>query len=216
MSIFKLLFIIVLAGIASVTWSTNLNVRVVGLFKNMAIVTVNGQQHTVKAGQKTPEGIVLISANSREAVLEIEGQQQTYTISTDIGSNFQIPEAVSVSIAADAQGQYLTTGAINGQPVEFLVDTGASTIAMNANQAKRLGIDFRVVGQKGSVNTASGTAAGYFITLNQVKLGGIEAKQVEAVVIDGEQPSYILLGMSFLHDLTIKKHSNLMILEKRF
>ncbi|WP_410966326.1 TIGR02281 family clan AA aspartic protease, partial [Salmonella sp. SAL4449] len=80
-----------------------------------------------------------------------------------------------------------------------LVDTGATSIAMNENEARRLGIDYRVDGKPMVASTASGTSRGWRVTLDRVKIGGIELLGVEAAVIEGGYPTEALLGMSFLN-----------------
>ena len=81
--------------------------------------------------------------------------------------------------------------------MQFLVDTGATSIAMNENEARRLGIDYRVDGKPMVASTASGTSRGWRVTLDRVKIGGIELLGVEAAVIEGGYPTEALLGMSF-------------------
>ncbi|NNJ94139.1 MAG: TIGR02281 family clan AA aspartic protease, partial [Halobacteria archaeon] len=107
-------------------------------------------------------------------------------------------------------------GAINGLTVPFLVDTGASTVAMNSAQARRLGIDFRVDGEPATVVTASGRTDAWKLKLRSVKVGALEVKGVEAVVIDGEQPATTLLGMSYLGRVEINNDGQLMTLRLKY
>lgn len=118
-----------------------------GLFNNMAIVTIDGKQRTLKPGKTSPEGVTLISADSKEAVIEIDGKQETYTLGTHIGSNFKPSEdSTKVTIAPDQGGMYMVNGSINNYQVKFLVDTGATLISMNKFHAKRLGINYKLKG----------------------------------------------------------------------
>src|SRR4051812_2537694 len=68
-------------------------------------------------------------------------------------------------------------------PIKFLVDTGASTVAMNKHQAKRLGLDYKLDSVEGQASTASGIARAYYLTLKRVRVGEIELKEVPAVVV---------------------------------
>jgi aspartyl protease family protein len=120
-----------------------------------------------------------------------------------------------VTIVRNAAGMYTTVGSINSLPVDFLVDTGASVIAMNAGHARRLGIDFRLSGQPTMVGTASGITQAYRVILDTVSVGEISARQVPAVVIDGAFPVQVLLGMSFLGQVEIQREGALMRLKKR-
>ena len=99
--------------------------------------------------------------------------------------------------------------------MKFLVDTGATSIAMNTSQAKRLGIRYRLKGKKSTVSTASGFVKAYGVSLNTVSLGSIKQRNVRAVVIDGKHPGPILLGMTFLSNLKVDTKGYVMTLKKR-
>ena len=133
-----------------------------------------------------------------------------------VASPYKQKESATVIVSSDARGMYTTVGSINGLPVSFLIDTGATTIAMNAVQAKRLGIDFRITGQKTMVGTASGVAKAYQVTLNKVTLGAITRHNISAVVIEGGFPVQTLLGMSFLGQLDIQREGSVMRIKKKY
>ncbi|MNJ70419.1 hypothetical protein D3C77_668750 [compost metagenome] len=99
--------------------------------------------------------------------------------------------------------------------MQFLVDTGATSVAINENQARRLGIDYRAAGQPLLVNTASGTAKAWRVRLNSVKVGAIDVLGVEAVVLEGESPSEALLGMSFLGRVSWREDQGVLRLESK-
>jgi len=111
---------------------------------------------------------------------------------------------------------YTTVGSINGLTVTFLVDTGASQVALNANEARRLGIDFRVSGTPTAVDTASGVARAWAVTLDSVKVGSLEMRNVGAVVLEGSTPQHALLGMTYLGQLEIDNDGRLMTLRKKY
>ncbi len=131
----------------SLTAVAQINVRVVGLFPNAAVLSIDGQRTLVKAGQTGPQGIKVMSADSRSAVLSIDGVSSTHTLSRDYGSGgFATPEKRRLTISKGAAGgHYWVTGSVNGNSVPFMVDTGATTIAMNAAQARRLGLDLKTL-----------------------------------------------------------------------
>jgi len=192
-------------------------VSVQALFKGMAVLVIDGKRRTLRNGQTSPEGVKLISADSKEAVLEIDGKQDKYGLGTRIGTSFAPPEQQpSVQIWPTPRGMYEVTGSINGYPVKFLVDTGATLIAMNAPQARRLGIDFRVDGRAGLSSTASGIAKTFAIKLDRVRVGDIQLKDVDAAVIDGNFPREVLLGNSFLNRVEMKREGKALMLRKRF
>ena len=186
-----------------------------GLFTNMAIVTIDGKQRTLKPGKPSPEGVLLISANSKEAVIEIDGKQETYTLGTHIGSNFKASDDnVIITIAPDQGGMYMVNGSINNYQVKFLVDTGATLISMNKYHAKRLGISYKLKGIPSTSVTASGHARTYLVNLKKVKVGDIELNDVTASVHDSGFPDVILLGNSFLNRVSMSREGPLLQLEK--
>jgi aspartyl protease family protein len=195
------------------------DVRVVGLFSNRAVVLIDGQQRLLKVGQTSPEGVKLISATSEEAVLLIDGQEINARLDGRVsaGKRSAVPDvADEFQVWRDTSGMYTTVGSINGLPVSFLVDTGATSVAMNANQAKRLGIDYRVVGRQSGVTTASGIERAWAVTLDTVKVGDLVLHNVGAVVLEGAHPVTTLLGMTFLGRLEIDNDGRLMTLKKRY
>ena len=186
-----------------------------GLFTNMAVVTIDGKQRTLKPGKPSPEGVLLISADSKEAVIEIDGKQETYTLGTHIGGSFKpSDDSIKVTIAPDLGGMYLVNGSINNHQVKFLVDTGATLISMNKHDAKRLGIHYRMKGIPASSVTASGHAKTYLVNLKKVKVGSIELNDVSASVHDSSFPDVILLGNSFLNRVSMSRDGELLQLEK--
>ena len=111
---------------------------------------------------------------------------------------------------------FSTIGSINGYPVRFLVDTGATMVAMNGSQARRLGLDFEMEGELQWVTTASGLEKAYRITLDRVKVGDIELTNVDSAVLGGDFPTQVLLGMSFLGRLEMQRAGNLLELRKKY
>lgn len=105
-------------------------------------------------------------------------------------------------------GHYFVTGAINGQPVDFLVDTGATDIAISNAVAERLGLDF---GPKITVMTAAGPAPAWLTRLDSVSIGGLRHDNVRASITPGlgEQA---LLGMSFLKHFSIRQEGGNLII----
>jgi len=190
-------------------------VQVVGLFPGAAVLNVDGQRKLVRVGQTGPGGVVVVCADSRGAVLRVEGIERSYGLSRELSSGFAEPERKQLSIAKGQGGHYWIAGSINGQSVQFLVDTGATSVAINENQARRLGIDYRVDGRQIVVGTASGTAKAWKVHLNSVKVGAIDVMGVEAVVVEGASPTEALLGMSFLGRVSWREDQGVLRLESK-
>lgn len=190
-------------------------VHVEALFQDRAVVSIDGQRHVLTVGKAAPGGILLVSANSREALLEVDGVRATYLLGNKVSSNFAPPEEVSERIWPDTMGMYATVGSINGLPVEFLVDTGATYIALNGNEARRLGIEYRMKGKPATVMTASGRAQAFYVKLDKVKVGELQLQNVDAAVLEGEQPARTLLGMSFLGRVQMENRGGALVLKQR-
>lgn len=190
-------------------------VQVVGLFPGAVVMNVDGQRKLVRIGQVGPGGVEVVSVDTTGAMLRVEGVERRYGLSRELSTGFAEPERRQLSIAQGQGGHYWVAGSINGQPVQFLVDTGATSVAINEIQARRLGIDYRVGGRQIAVSTASGTAKAWRINLNSVKVGTIDVLGVEAVVVEGGSPSEALLGMSFLGRVSWREDQGVLKLESK-
>lgn len=187
------------------------------LFKDKAIVLIDGRRAVLQAGVTTEDGVKLVSTDTQDesAVVEIDGKPQTLRLGVVI-SSFVSGGKGSVTLFPGRGGHYFADGTINGQGVQFMVDTGATTIAMNAGVAQRLGIDFRKSGQAGYGSTAGGYVRAYQIKLDKVEVGGIVQYGVEAAVIEGAGPTDVLLGMSFLGRCDMKRDGEKLELIQRY
>ncbi len=192
------------------------DIRVVGLFKDRAVVTIDGRQRILRIGETSPEGVRLLSADSEAAVLEVDGKPIRGTLDGRVSAHSKPPVSQAVQIMRNNSGMYSTVGSINGLPVTFLVDTGATQVAMNAAAARRLGIDYRVVGNPTAVTTASQVERAWAVKLDTVKVGEIMLRNVDGVVLEGPQPAKVLLGMSYLGRLEITNDGRLMTLRKKY
>ena len=204
---------IVLGAIVS-TGAGAVDVNVVGLFPSKAVVQIDGGAlQTLAIGQKTAEGVVLVSVGSDGATFEIDGQRMTL----GLGHARMKPGTgpASVKVMADERGHFNTIGQVNGIAVRFAVDTGATFIAFHANEARRLGLDYRQ-GRKVLMETAAGVARAYLVKLDTVRVGDITVNSVDAVVMDSEGPSVALLGMSFLNRMDIRREGEIMTLTQRY
>jgi len=192
------------------------DITLFALFKDKAILHIDGQRRVMSVGTVSPEGYKLVATYIAhdEAVVEKDGKQQTLKLGVVV-SAFHTTTSDSVMLHADSTGFFHADGSINGKSVRFLVDTGANTVALNAATANRLGIDYHK-GRPGTARTASGYARVYGITLTQVRIGDIVVHNVDAGVIEGPQPEVPLLGMSFLGSVNMKREGSRMELSKRY
>ncbi|HXM83515.1 MAG TPA: TIGR02281 family clan AA aspartic protease [Burkholderiales bacterium] len=180
-----------------------------------AVLSVDGgDPKLVKVGQKW-SGVTVVAVEKERATVEIDGKRRVLALGQHYRSNTAVAsDRQSVTLAADMRGHFVTDGAVNGSPTRFLVDTGATMVAIPASEAVRLGIDYRK-GQLGVIKTASGLAQVYRVKLDSVKLGSIELNAVEGVVVE-QGLDIVLLGMSFLNRVEMKRDGETMTLIRRF
>ena len=223
-SFLKLMGLAMLVIIFSFTAYAEDSLKVIGLFKNAAMVDFQGKQKLYRAGQQINDDIKLITADTKIAVFEIKGKQVEMGLQStqSFSANYSEPtERVSktdkvAKILRTNNGMYRTGGFINGVAVNFLVDTGASQVAMNEQVAKRIGLLYELNGQRVGVNTAAGVATAWALKLNKVRVGGIELIGVDALVIKGVGPGEVLLGMSFLNRVKMEDNGQIMQLTKKY
>jgi aspartyl protease family protein len=121
----------------------------------------------------------------------------------------------SLSIPRDGRGHFRTEGRIDGQRVGFMVDTGASLIALNETSAARFGLRPSRNDYKATVTTANGTIKAAPTRLAMIEVGGIVVRDVDAMVLPDEALSENLLGLSFLSKLKRFEYTNgTMVLEQ--
>jgi aspartyl protease family protein len=107
----------------------------------------------------------------------------------------------TLSIPRDGRGHFQTEGRIDGQRINFMIDTGASVIALNETSAARFGLRPSRGDYNAAVSTANGTIRAARTRLAMVELGGLIVRDVEAMVLPDEALSENLLGLSFLSRL---------------
>ncbi|MCH4564836.1 TIGR02281 family clan AA aspartic protease [Halomonas sp. EGI 63088] len=114
-----------------------------------------------------------------------------------------------VILERNRAGHFVATGRINGEPVEFLLDTGATYVAVPAGLADRLGLERA---DSAWFNTANGRVRGHLTTLDEVSLGGFSATEVRGSISPGLDGDVALLGMSFLNRFDIEIRDARMVL----
>jgi aspartyl protease family protein len=190
------------------------DVRVLALFKGAAMLEVDGKQKLLKVGQSW-KGITLHDANSKRAIADVDGEEQTLTISQHITTKFSKPEGRTVLIRKDANLQYITTASINGRSTRVLIDTGANLVAISSTTAKSLGIKYED-GTPSQVTTASGIVKAHQITLESVDVSGLRVNHVRASVLEGNFPTLVLLGTTYLQHMEMSEKDGILMLIGKF
>jgi aspartyl protease family protein len=202
-----------LAFAATAAQATDVNV--IGLFPGKAVVTINrGAPRTLSVGQKTAEGVVLISSDQTSAVIEVDGKREKLEMGQHFATAAQAGSRQSVNLAQDGSGHFLAEGMVNGAHIRFMIDTGATLVSIPIAEAARLGIDYQK-GQPGYSILADGRrVASYRVTFDSVTIGDLTLLNVEGSVSQGS--GIPLLGMSFLNRTEMRQEGQSMTLTKRY
>jgi aspartyl protease family protein len=211
-------------GLLVSTGATALDVNVVGLFPNKAVVQIEGGAlQTLSVGQKTRDNIILLSVDRDGATFDVQGRRVALALGparrqTSPAAAAQTSLAAAANYAVvptNDRGDLVADGEVNGMPVRFAVDTGATFITLPAREASRLGLDYHN-GQKLVMETANGNVFAYRLKLDTVRVGGVAVHNVDAVVTEGNSLPIALLGMSFLNRTDMKREGTTLTLTKRY
>lgn len=193
-------------------------VQLFALFKDKAIIKIDGVRRVLARGEVSPEGMKLLATDTVREVAEVEFHRRRETLKLGVVSaaGFGEPKASGNATLYAERGFFFSDGKINGTPVRFLVDTGANTVALSSQAAERIGLDYKRKGRRGMASTASGMVPMYSVKLDSVTVGDITLYNVDAGVIEGDHPTDVLLGMSFLGRVEMKRDGDKMELTKRY
>jgi len=218
--LFSLLF---LTNIIFVNYlnADELQLKVIALFKNAVIIKYNGKQKMLRKGQSLNKNIKLVSANSHGSVFIIDGKRTELGLHnsrfSDVPLNAANPQKrFSISIPMNRMGMFQTSGSINGVPVNFLVDTGATLVAMSESMAKKVGLQYKLYGQRSITSTAAGNTRTWLMPLKKVNVAGLELTNVYGAVVEKMDLNEVLLGMSFLRQLNMSNNGQIMKLTKKY
>jgi aspartyl protease family protein len=202
-------------GAAAQAAAQSADIALIGVIGDKAaVVSVGGGDPiTIRAGQ-TRSGITVVSVERSGATIEVGGAKRTLALGQHHRNAASLSSRQSVTLAADTAGHFISEGQINGGAVRFVVDTGATAVALPAADAKRLNIDYRK-GKRATTKTANGSVDVYVVTLEKVKVGAIELNSVECIIIE-QGLDIALLGMSFLSRVDMKHDGQTLTLQKRF
>ncbi|VAW93262.1 hypothetical protein MNBD_GAMMA23-1993 [hydrothermal vent metagenome] len=215
-----ILFVLtVLLGLTiNVRFAQATNVIVMAIFGEMVILKVDGTKHKMRVGDKTPEGIVLAEIDYDTVILKQGNKSSRHKLGGHVSFGLESgrgkgPKKEQIAKIWPKNDMYVTHGYINKFSVTFMVDTGATWIALSESMAKRMGINY-FRGERGYAGTASGVTSIYKIKLDSVRVGEIRLYDVEAAVIPNLS-GHVLLGNSFLKYTEMTRTKQVMILKKK-
>jgi len=185
-----------------------------GLMGDKVLLVIDGQPRTLALGA-TVQGVRLVGMSADEARVEVGGRQVVLHHGTpvNLGGAASAGTGQEIVLTAGLGGHFRTGGSINGKSVNFMVDTGATTVAISAGDAERIGLDYRGA-PRIAMGTANGVVGAWRVNLTSVRVGDVEIHNVEATVIPAAMDS-VLLGNTFLARFQMKRDNDVMRLEKR-
>ncbi len=193
------------------------SVALAGMLGNRALLVVNGTNPKTVAAGDTHEGVKVILTSGETAVVEQNGKRMTLRVGeapVAMGATKSNGKGNRIVLTAGSGGHFMTAGQVNGKAAQFMVDTGATTVAMSSQDAERAGINYKA-GQPVTMSTANGLTQGYKVKLDSVRVGEVEVLNVDAVVTPQAMP-YMLLGNSFLTRFQMLRDNDLLTLTKKY
>ena len=186
-----------------------------GMLGDKALLIIDGQARGVAVGS-TVQGVKLVRIDGTQAQIETDGKAQTLrlggtaVVAGDTGGG---GNGGRIVLPVGSGGHYTGLASINGHPVQFVVDTGATMVSMGVDVATQLGLDLRNSSAGGAM-TANGAVAVRTLTLPKVTVGGVTVYNVEAMVVPQSMP-VVLLGNSFLSHFQMRSEANTLVLDKK-
>jgi len=192
------------------------SVTLAGSMGSKALLVIDGQPHTLAVGQSAL-GVTLLQLGDGQAQVQRAGSTATLRLGGAPARLAGTPQATTTAqeivLPVGLGGHFMSSGAINGRPVQFMVDTGATVVALSQAEAERIGLAWRDA-PRAVTQTANGTVPVHRISLNAVRVGEVEVNNVEAIVMPAQMP-YVLLGNSFLGRFQMRRDNDLLRLERR-
>ena len=211
-----------LAGVAVLAPppATAQSVALRGVLGSKALLVIDGGTPRALAAGDSLQDVRVLQVSGDTAEVEIKGRRQTLRLGEapiSLGGRGAAAGDPAlgrrVVLKADNRGHFIERGQINGKTMVYMVDTGASSVAIGRSDAERMGLPF-LKGQPVMMRTANGDAQGWSLRLDSVRAGDVEVFGVDAVVAPLAMP-YVLLGNSFLAHVQMTRQGSEMVLERR-
>ena len=190
-----------------------------GRFGDRALIVIEGRARTLAVGESI-DGVRLLGWKDESAEVQVGSQRLMLRVG---GAPVDLTRAATQAAAADEQtrivleadagGHFFANGSINGRSTRFMIDTGATLVAMSQAEADRLGIAFRD-GARGMANTANGEVPVHRVMIQTIRIGMVEVRMLEAVIMPAAMPQ-VLLGNNFLERFNLQREDRRMTLQRR-
>jgi aspartyl protease family protein len=191
------------------------SVSMAGSLGTRALLVIDGKPRQLAIGE-TAGGVKLLAVSTNDALVEVNGKRLALQLGgapTNLGGAASAGTGDRIVLTSGSGGHFITSGTVNGSTARFVVDTGATMVTMSAQDAERVGIDYKK-GTAGYSSTANGMVPAYRVMLSTVRIGDVQVYNVEATVLPSPMP-YMLLGNSFLDRFQMRRENDRLTLEKK-
>lgn len=190
-----------------------------GLLGGRALLVIGQQPPKTVAVGDSHLGVRVLSVGREEAVVEQDGRRITLRLGdapvqlNTVNPGLKSPNGKKISLTADSGGHFKSQGMINGQVMQFMLDTGATLVAIGRPDADRMGLAY-LANPQVAMSTANGSTAAWPLKLSTLRVGDVEVYDVDAVVLSNALP-YVLLGNSYLSRFQMRQVGDQMVLDKK-
>ena len=191
------------------------SVSMAGSLGSRALLVIDGKPRQLAIGE-TAGGVKLLAVSTNDALVEVNGKRVALQLGgspTNLGGAASAGTGDRIVLTSGSGGHFITSGTVNGSTARFVVDTGATMVTMSAQDAVRVGLDYKK-GTLGYSSTANGMVPAYRVMLSTVQIGDVQVYNVEATVLPSPMP-YMLLGNSFLYRFQMRRENDRLTLEKK-
>ncbi len=213
-----------LAATALASAASAQNVALTGMLGSKPLLIVDGSAPKAVSVGETYRGVKVVSAGTDRATLESGGKRFTVRLGESpvhvggmmlAAGGAEEGDGRRIVLSQTGGGHFFTNGTINGKTVRFVVDTGATSVALSVADAERIGLPYKK-GRPMRMQTANGISNGWGVKLDSVRIKGVQVHNVDAVVTPSSMGGVTLLGNSFLNRFTMTRNGDQMILERRY
>lgn len=198
------------AGLAAQAQQVSLS----GSLGQKALLVIDGKPHTLALGQSA-SGVTLLQLSDGQALVRSGSGTATLRLGESPARLSGTPAAAAaqeIVLPVGLGGHFVSSGSINGRAVQFMVDTGATVVALSRAEAERIGLEWRNA-PAAMTQTANGAVPVHRVSLRSVRVGEVEVANVDAIVMPATMP-YVLLGNSFLGRFQMRRDNDVLRLER--
>lgn len=199
-----------LCGVASAQ-----SVALSGMMGSRALLVIDGSAPKSLSVGESHLGVKLLALSPDQVTIESHGRRNVLRVGdapVSVGGAMKPGSGGKIVLPLGQGGHFFANGTINSKPIQFMVDTGATAVAMGVDDAKRIGLSYETA-PRVNMNTANGVITAWRVKLHSIRINDVEVFDVDAIV--GPSMPYALLGNSFLSRFNMNRTSDTMVLERR-